>query len=156
MSSKNNAEQTVPASTASSTRVVKKVVLKKKAEPTTPEPKAAKKVVAKKTTTAAPEKKVVAKKVVAKKAPKAEGGKRILGKTSGLNVKGTLAKLFHDNHTAKLTDAKLAKALQKEFPSCADKPLYQEAAFTRLRREYNKGLFTHGEVPKRQSVAYEG
>lgn len=73
------------------------------------------------------------------------------GKIHNKNIQETWALLFKNNAKEKLTDAQISRQMKAEFPG------RKSAIFNRVqmvRRRYNKGVLTGGEVPKIQSVRY--
>ena len=73
------------------------------------------------------------------------------GKIHNKNVQETWALLFRNNTRDRLSDTQISRQMKAEFPG------RKSAIFNRVqlvRRRYNKGLLTGGEVPKVQSVRY--
>lgn len=73
------------------------------------------------------------------------------GKIHNKNVQETWALLFKNNARDRLTDEQISRQMRAEFPG------RKSAIFDRVqmvRRRYNKGALTGGEVPKVQSVRY--
>lgn len=84
--------------------------------------------------------------------PESSARKGFYGKTSGLSVGPFAVQLFKDNYAAKLDDAKLFAALEREFPD-RDKPMYPVVG---LRSQFNRGgLAGQDAAPSRPLPRYE-
>ena len=93
---------------------------------------------------------------MSKKTQKAASAGRPTGKTTGLGVQAAWAHCFKQNGNVKagdrLTDAEITKWMNREFPG-RNSAIFN--AVTGVRRKYNLGGLTKGEIPKKQSVAYD-
>lgn len=82
--------------------------------------------------------------------------KRLLGKTTKVGVAATWVHIFEKNEKLpkpkKLTDPKITKFMQSEFPGRKSKVF--EAVNT-VRCRYNRGILTKCQVPKVQSKQYD-
>lgn len=77
---------------------------------------------------------------------------RATGKTLGLGVQATWAKVLKSNSSAKMTDAQITKFMNTEFPG------RKSAVFDRVqhvRAQYNRGVFSEdGKAPAVASFRY--
>jgi hypothetical protein len=81
---------------------------------------------------------------------------KVVGKTTGLGVAKTWAKLFVNNEKSskqqKLTDEQISKAMKKEFPDRGS-DIFDHVQLVRNR--YNKGVLTGGAVPAELAKRYD-
>ncbi len=84
--------------------------------------------------------------------PTKPGGKRAVGKTTGVGVEATWVHVFANNAKNKMTDPEITKFMNSEFPGKKSKVFGMVQA---VRHKYNKGGFAKGVAPKVQSHRYD-
>lgn len=96
------------------------------------------------------------KKLKKKAVKKEETQGKIVGKTTGLNVKGAWCSVFSQNEklvkAKRMTDEDISKWIKKEFPE-RHSAVFDHVRIVRTR--YNRGILTGGEVPDQQSRQFD-
>jgi len=85
----------------------------------------------------------------------ASGKRKIRGRTMGLNIRKTWVRVLEENRKNKWTDQKIQAFMRKEFPGRDASDFTSETGVSAVRAAYNRGVYTHGKVPERLSVAYD-